>query len=330
MLDSSSARHANGARIALLALMSLFAAIAGAEPAVEIDGADDAAVGAKLQASIQCINGHSQWVLKSRERYLSWIRSPQAGPTGKEPVIYGLYTLHDISRCRDGLQQSIAQPPSLPAFEQAATDWLAALQAAESVIAEANTYYELENYKDDGMQLGKTLHPRLLDVWAAFDSADDALRVVLDSTKDRLDERRLQRLENDPAQRSAYLGQRILRDAKQLLRSARGLGGNGFDAATFATSVAALEQDWQALVEHRKASAGSRDDIVRSSSFVDATFALLKSAKAAERRARDGFRLDESEQMLADNNAAQLVDGHPVQLLEKYNGLIDVANRTRW
>lgn len=83
----------------------------------------DAAIGAKLDPSIKCINSHSHWVLKSRERYLSWIKSPQAGPTGKEAIVYGLYKLSDSSSCQAGLQAAAAMPPPMPALEQAMGNW---------------------------------------------------------------------------------------------------------------------------------------------------------------------------------------------------------------
>jgi len=316
--------HTTRSLVALGLLLSLLNGIAFASDA------DDAGVAGKLDPAIKCINSHSHWVLKSRERYLSWIKSAESGPTGKEAVIYGLYKLHDVGTCRAGIEAVLGKSPAMPEFEQAMQAWLQAFATADAVITEADTYYELQNYNDDRMQLGKALHPRLLAAYADFERADDALRTQLESIKDGLTERRLERLAADPALRTPYLAERALREADLMLRSASGLGSKAFNAAPFAARVAALEVAWRELGEHRKASPDDRSDVVRSSSFENAVFALLKSAKAAERRTRDGFRLDESEQMLADNGAAQLVDGHPTQLLEKYNGLIDVANRARW
>lgn len=180
------------------------------------------------------------------------------------------------------------------------------------------------------MQQGKALHPRLLAAYAEFERADDALRAIIVETKDGLTERRLERLASDPEHRVRFLADRLLRVADLTLRSASGLGDKAFDAAPLSANVASLETAWRELSEHRTAHPEDRQDVIRSSSFVDAAIALLKSAKAAERRARDGFHLDESEQMLADNKAAELVDGHPAQLLKQYNDLVDVANRSRW
>lgn len=294
------------------------------------DGQQDAAVSAKLDGYIKCINSHSHWVLKSRDRYFSWLKSPQQGPTGKEPIVYGLYKLHDARSCRTGIETAAAMAPALPALEQAGADWLQAFLDADAVVAEANNYYELQNYQDDRMQGGKALHPRLLAAYAGFERADDALRAVVEETQEGISLRRLERLAQSPATRVEFLAERLLMEAKRVLRSAAGLGRKEFNQAPFAAAVAALEVAWRELDEHRKAHPDDRRDVIRSSSFANAGFELLKSAKAAERRARNGFRMDESETMLAENGAAQLVDGHPVQLLEKYNGFIDVANRTRW
>lgn len=308
----------------------LLALLGASAMAQDDQQATDVAVGNKLGGYVKCINSHSHWVLKSRDRYFSWLKSPQQGPTGKEPIVYGLYKLHDVRSCRTGLEAAAAMPPSLPALEQAGSDWIAAFLAAEAVVAEANDYYELQNYKDDRMQGGKALHPRLVAAYAGFERADDALRAVVEETQDGVALRRLERLAQTPALRVEYLAERLLMEAKRVLRSAAGLGRKEFNQAPFAASVASLEVAWRELDEHRKANPDDRREVIRSSSFANAAFELLKSAKAAERRSRNGFRLDDSEKMLAENGAAQLVDGHPVQLLEKYNGFIDAANRTRW
>ena len=60
---------------------------------------DDAALGAKLNAYIECSNRHSNMALKSRNRYLSWLRSSEQGPTGRESIVYGLYSLYDPADC---------------------------------------------------------------------------------------------------------------------------------------------------------------------------------------------------------------------------------------
>lgn len=298
--------------------------------AQDVEATDDRALSLKLGGYVKCLNGHANWVMQSRDRYFSWLKSPEQGPTGREAVVYGVYALHDGSECAREIDAAAALPPSAPELEAMAARWKQALQAADAVVAEASEYYELENYKDDRMARGKALHPRLVAAFAEFEAANDDFHAAVVGTQDGIAARRLQRLESDPAMRVPYLAERLMMDAKRVLRSAEGVGGKGFDTAPLGEAVAALEASWRALSEHRKAHPDDRTDVIRSSSYVDAAFALLKSAKSLQRRARDGFRFDDGETMLIEANAAQLVEGHPVQLVKAFNDFVDVANRTRW
>jgi hypothetical protein len=291
----------------------------------------DAALDRKLDAVIECINDHSNWVRQSRQRYLSWIKSPERGPTGKERVVYGLYALQDLSRCRAAIDASAGVTPAVPELDPAVREWLQALLVTDAIVDEAQVYYALQTYKDDGMEAGKALHPRLIDAYAAFDGADRRLRGLVERIRDARTLRRLERLAADPGKRVPYLVERLLREADLMLRSAHGLGDDrDFDVTRMSTHVAALRVAWREFSDHRKAHPEDGREVIRMSGLVDAGFALLESATAAERRARDGFVLDEGERMLVASGAAQLVDGHPAQLLERYNDLVDIANRTRW
>ena len=61
----------------------------------------------------------------------------------------------------------------------------------------------------------------------------------------------------------------------------------------------------------------------------NAAFELLRGAKTAQRRERDGFRFDEGEQMLIEAGAPQMVEGHPAKLIDQYNQLIRWSNSAR-
>lgn len=52
----------------------------------------------KLNAYVGCINRLSERSYQSRSRYFSWAK--QSGPTGKEPIIYGTYTISDTTIAR--------------------------------------------------------------------------------------------------------------------------------------------------------------------------------------------------------------------------------------
>ena len=92
----------------------------------------------------------------------------QGGPTGKERIIYGTYTIYDTSDCRKNVEKANAMEPHDAAIETAATAYADAVSKLEPLLKETDDYYSQENYKDDKMAKGKALHPRLVAAWDAF------------------------------------------------------------------------------------------------------------------------------------------------------------------
>lgn len=289
----------------------------------------DAAMAAKLAGYISCINEHSNWVQKSRDRYFSWLKKPESGPTGREDIVYGLYELRDPATCRKEIARAASLPPEDAALEQAASDYLTALDAAWAVVGEANPYYELENWKDDGMRQGKAMHPRLVAAFAGFDGANDRLYGFVIALKDAATERQLTQLASDASRRADYVSERLLFDAKRMLDRTHGIGEKGFDRTVFAEAVQRYESAWNEYSAFRKANPKHPSDMIGSSTVSSAAFELLKVAKTTLRRERDGFRFDEGERMLIEANAPQMVDGHPAKLVEQYNSLVTWSNSAR-
>ena len=60
----------------------------------------------KLNAYVGCINRLSERSYESRSRYFSWVG--KNGPTGKERIIYGTYTIYDTSDCRKDVEKANA------------------------------------------------------------------------------------------------------------------------------------------------------------------------------------------------------------------------------
>ena len=57
----------------------------------------------KLNAYVGCINRLSERSYESRARYFSW--AAKNGPTGKERIIYGTYTIYDTSDCKKNVDE---------------------------------------------------------------------------------------------------------------------------------------------------------------------------------------------------------------------------------
>jgi hypothetical protein len=82
----------------LLLLSALLAPLAIAQTAPASAAESSAStLSEKLQPYIQCYNALSGRAYESRGRYLSW--SKETGPTGKERITYGVYTIRDPAHC---------------------------------------------------------------------------------------------------------------------------------------------------------------------------------------------------------------------------------------
>src|SRR5882757_10857710 len=128
----------------------------------------------KLNAYVGCINRLSERAYESRKRYFSWVG--QSGPTGKERIIYGTYTIYDTADCKKNVEKANALEPRDAALEAAASAYVEAVSKLEPMLKDADDYYTQENYKDDRMARGRALHPLLVAAWDAFARADKELR----------------------------------------------------------------------------------------------------------------------------------------------------------
>ena len=129
----------------------------------------------------------------SRSRYFSWVG--KNGPTGKERIIYGTYTIYDTSDCRKDVEKANALEPRDAALEAAASAYVDAVRKLEPLLKEADDYYQQEDYKDDKMAKGGALHPRLVAAWDAFASADKNLRSGVEAINDKRASERLAEIE---------------------------------------------------------------------------------------------------------------------------------------
>ena len=168
-----------------------------------------------MNAYVGCINRLSERSYESRKRYFSW--AAQSGPTGKERIIYGTYTIYDTTDCKKNVEKANALEPRDAALEAAA--YADAVGRLEPLLKEADDYYKQENYKDDRMARGKALHPRLVAAWDQFASADRALRNGVEAVNDRRAAERLAEIEQKEGRKARYHVEALMIHAKRVLRA---------------------------------------------------------------------------------------------------------------
>lgn len=274
----------------------------------------------KMNAYVGCINRLSARSYQSRERYFSWVKGKN-GPTGKERIIYGTYTIYDTSDCRKNVEKANALEPRDAELESAASAYADAVSKLEPLLKEADDYYDQENYKDDKMAKGKALHPRLVAAWDAFAAADRKLRDGVEAVTDKRALEKLASIEQAEGRKARYHIEALMINAKRVLRAETA------DKPDLAAITAALN-DYEAIVIATEpfASAAGPDKI--GSMFVSNAKAFLTTAKQLMRRIRDKTPYSAGDRMmLSGAGSGWMVEGSPPRLLRDYNQLIDAYNR---
>ncbi len=317
------------ARKAAEALKAAASAAKGGDAKAPVASAEedkDAELGNKLGEYINCMNGTSKRVSDSRNRYLSWIKDENVGPTGKERIVYGLYEVNTDS-CYRALDKAKTLKPALPEVEAAADEYKKALTELEPMIKQANRYYEHDDYKDDKMAKGKELHPQLMNAFAKFAQVNKGFEEKVITLNDGVNLRQFQRLEKDASRRFEYLSQKALYDAKAVIKLAdigelKELDQQKFDVAvqTFDKTLAELQQY---AGEHK----GETSKVSMFSSYASDADEFLKSAKELLRRKRDNKDFNKE---FFSKSSPSMVAGHPAQLIDKYNRMVNSSNSLRF
>jgi hypothetical protein len=277
----------------------------------------------KLQPYIECINRLSERSHSAEERYLSWVNA-KTGPTGKERIIYGLYTIYDPKPCAAGVEAAAKIAPNDAELEKAGADYAAAVLALAPVLEEANDYYDQKNYKDDKMAKGREMHPRLMAAFAKFSEADKALRGQVETLNDKAQRERLAEIEKLEGRSQRYwVGELMLR-AKVVLRAEQ-VDPKAFDVAKATAAITELEQ---AVKEIEKLGVEKPDQKV-GSIFLGAAKSYLSTSKELMRRVRDKVPYSQGERMILSSGGGGgwMVEGSPPRLTRDYNQLVEAYNR---
>jgi hypothetical protein len=272
------------------------------------------------------MNGASKRVVDSRNRYLSWIADEQLGPTGKERNIYGLYDVNTDS-CYQALDRAKTLPPALPELESAAEQYRQALGELDPLIDQADRYYRQNDYKDDKMAKGKQLHPQLLNAFAKFEQVNKGFEERVTTLNDSVNDRQFARLEKDPSRRLEYLAQYALYQGKALIRLADIAELKQLDLQKYDVAVQNYDR---ALRELDGYAASHKPEVAKVSlfsSYVSDSDEFLKASKELLRRKRDNKDFNKE---FFSKSSPVMVQGHPLQLIDKYNRVVNTSNNLRF
>jgi hypothetical protein len=286
----------------------------------------DSQLGEKLHEYIGCFNSLSNSIHSSWDRYLDWV-DEKKGITGKERHVYGLYQINGAETCMKGLDKSKGLPPSLPDVESAGEGYRAAATDLLPLVQAAYKYYDQNDYKDDAFAKAKEMHGPLSEAFKKFFEADKALDAKVVTLKDALDERRLKRLESDPSRKLQYLVEKSIADAKKLLEASKVTKLDELDEAKFQAALTAYDTDVTNLETFVGANKAEADKVSSIDSVIRYGQELVKTSKALARRKRE--KKDFNKEFFSNSNP-RMVEGHPAQVIDKFNQLIRQTNNLRF
>jgi hypothetical protein len=253
----------------------------------------------------------------SRARYFSWVG--KKGPTGKERIIYGTYTIYDTSDCRKNVEKVNALEPRDAALESAASAYAEAVAKLEPLLKEADDYYSQQDYKDDKMAKGKALHPRLVAAWDAFASADKTLRSGVEAINDKRAAERLSEIERSEGRKARYHVEALMIHAKRVVRAQE-------KAKPDLAEITQALNDYESTVKAAEQLSGADGDAKVGSMFIGNAKSFLGTAKQLMRRIRDKVPYSSGDRMMLNAGGGWMVEGSPPRLLRDYNQLIESYN----
>jgi hypothetical protein len=314
------------ARKAAEALKAAASAVAQAKgPGISSEEDKDSELGSKLGEYISCMNGTSKRVVDSRNRYLSWV-DEKTGPTGKERNIYGLYDIN-AQTCLPSLDRAKGAQPPLPEVESAAAEYRKALEELDPLVKTADKYYDQKDYKDDKMAKGKELHPQLMNAFAKFEQVSKGFEDKVTTLNDQVNARQFARLEKDPSRRLQYLSQKSLNEAKSLIKLTDIAELKELDLQKFDVALQTYDKALTELEQYASSHKPEVDKTMMFSSYLSSSQNFLKSAKELLRRKRDNKDFNKE---FFSKSSPTMVDGHPAQVVEKYNSMIGDSNNLRY
>lgn len=232
-----------------LAAISLVPPELGATPALAQDAgqpAANAAAGsadiADPQAAIAKTNAYVTFLNRalraseSLQRYASWV-DMKKGPTGKERIVYGLYSLYDVRGEISGVEEAATAEPKMPELDTAMLAYVDAYQKLAPVIDQADKYYERQDYKSDKMAGGKAFHRQIAALAPVYEAARKQADAALKAEKTKLDAAELAAIEKQKGKNALWHVRDVMIDAEALMDLMPDAAKPVVDLAAFKTAM---------------------------------------------------------------------------------------------
>lgn len=221
----------------LIGLALPLPAIAQTAAVPEPEQAASQAVVGKLNVYVELLN-RTLRASESVARYDSWV-DMRTGPTGRERIIYGLYSLYDVRGELEKARTAAAAQPAMPELDAEIVPYTAAYEALAPVITRADGYYERQDYKEDKMAEGKALHAKLAPAAQTFLAERKKIEGLFAREKERSDATELVLIERREGRKARWQVSNVMIRARPILGLLPSEAKPVVDMPAFETALAA-------------------------------------------------------------------------------------------
>ncbi|QXQ01825.1 YiiG family protein [Stenotrophomonas indicatrix] len=311
----------SSARVLSLLMLGAAAALSGCNGSTGLAVADPGLQ--KINAYIECYNGVEQPIHEGFQTYTAWIKDPEAGPTGKEaqPRSPGKVLSHRVEYCGQPLTDALARTPATP-LDEPVRQYQTAFQSLYALIERADGYFTREDYRRDNGEGMRAQHAPLMQAYADFFKASEALDAALEKNEEERRAAQLKQIEADEGRSLAYYHLRMIGDGKRLALS---LQGEAPDLQVARTQLA----DYQALVKEMQ-DAGVGKDNPLWAHVQRSTDVLIRDAGRRVDRLASGKAFTErerEEERASSGRVGSAPAGSEAAVMAAYNDLVTTSNR---
>lgn len=216
---------------------------------------------AASQANIQKLNAYVGLLNRtlrasdSLARYASWVNM-KTGPSGRERIIYGLYSLNDVRGEIEKAKAATTVAPEMPDLDAGIRSYIAAYEALAPVIGQADAYYDREDYKVDGMAEGKALHVKLAPAGQAFLLERTKVDALFAKEKSKSDAAELASVERSEGRKARWHAMNVMIRARQVVDLLPNENKPVVDVASFDATLAVYAASVRELDEYAAANPG--------------------------------------------------------------------------
>ena len=213
------------------------------------------AVVRKLNAYVGLLN-RTLRASESLARYESWVNM-RTGPTGRERIVYGLYSLYDVRGEIAKAKAAAEAEPRMPELDAAIGPYVAAYETLASIVAQADGYYERADYKVDKMVEGKAIHAKLAPAGKAFLDERARLEPLFAREKLKSDEAELALIEKREGRKARWVVANVMLHARPVVELLPRDAKPVVDLPAFDAALAAYASAVKSMDEYAAAEPGS-------------------------------------------------------------------------